>query len=52
MTCRERTAEERYSLVARVLAGESQKSVAISAEIEIFMEKKKILYPSMNSRKQ
>lgn len=33
-TCRERTAEERYSLVARVLAGESQKSVAISAGID------------------
>ena len=33
-TCKERTAEERYSLVARVLAGESQKSVAISAGID------------------
>ena len=32
-TCTEYTAEERYSLVARVLAGESQKSVAISANI-------------------
>jgi transposase len=32
-TCKERTAEERYYLVARVLAGESQKSVAISAGI-------------------
>lgn len=33
-TCKERTAEERYSLVARVLAGESQKSVAITAGID------------------
>ena len=33
-TCKERTAEERYYLVARVLAGESQKSVAISAGID------------------
>ena len=33
-TCKERTAEERYSLVARVLAGESQKSVAIIAGID------------------
>lgn len=33
-SCRERTAEERYSLVARVLAGESQKSVAIIAGID------------------
>ena len=33
-TYTEYTAEERYSLVARVLAGESQKSVAISAGIE------------------
>jgi len=32
-TCRERSAEYRYQLVARVLAGESQKSVAISAGI-------------------
>lgn len=32
-TCIEYTAEERYSLVARVLAGESQKSVVISANI-------------------
>lgn len=32
-TCTEYIAEERYSLVARVLAGESQKSVAISANI-------------------
>ena len=32
-TCTEYTAEERYALVARVLAGESQKSVAISAGI-------------------
>lgn len=32
-TCTEYTAEERYALVARVLAGESQKSVAISANI-------------------
>ena len=32
-TCTEYTAEERYNLVARVLAGESQKSVAISAGI-------------------
>ena len=32
-TCTEYTAEERYSLVARVLAGESQKSVALSAGI-------------------
>ena len=32
-TCKERTAEERYELVARVLAGESQKQVAISAGI-------------------
>lgn len=32
--CKERTAEERYSLVARVLAGESQKSVAIIAGID------------------
>jgi transposase len=32
-TCKEYTAEERYKLVARVLAGESQKSVAISAGI-------------------
>ena len=31
--CKERTAEERYELVARVLAGESQKQVAISAGI-------------------
>lgn len=29
-TCKERTAEYRYQLVARVLAGESQKRVAIS----------------------
>lgn len=28
-----RTAEERYALVARVLAGEAQKSVEISEEI-------------------
>lgn len=33
-TCRERTAEHRYTLVARVLAGESQKSVAISEGID------------------
>ena len=33
-TCKERTIEERYYLVARVLAGESQKSVAISAGID------------------
>ena len=33
-TCKERTAEERYNLVARVLAGESQKQVAISAGID------------------
>ena len=33
-TCKERTAEYRYGLVARVLAGESQKSVAISAGID------------------
>ena len=33
-TCKERSPEERYSLVARVLAGESQKSVAISAGID------------------
>lgn len=32
-TCTEYTAEERYNLVARVLAGESQKSVAVSAGI-------------------
>ena len=32
-TCTEYTAEDRYSLVARVLAGESQKSVAVSAGI-------------------
>ena len=32
-TCTEYTAEERYALVARVLAGESQKSVAISTNI-------------------
>ena len=32
-TCKERTTEERYELVARVLAGESQKQVAISAGI-------------------
>lgn len=32
-TCTEYTVEERYALVARVLAGESQKSVAISANI-------------------
>ena len=32
-TCTKYTAEERYNLVARVLAGESQKSVAISAGI-------------------
>lgn len=32
-TCTEYIAEERYSLVARVLAGESQKSVPISANI-------------------
>lgn len=32
-TCKRYTAEERYTLVARVLAGESQKSVAISAGI-------------------
>ena len=32
-TCNMRTAEERYALVARVLAGESQKSVEISAGI-------------------
>ncbi|WP_167955976.1 helix-turn-helix domain-containing protein [Anaerosporobacter faecicola] len=32
--CKERTAEYRYELVARVLAGESQKSVAISAGID------------------
>ncbi|WP_310652522.1 helix-turn-helix domain-containing protein, partial [Lactobacillus jensenii] len=33
-TCKERSAECRYQLVARVLAGESQKSVAISAGID------------------
>lgn len=33
-TCSERTAEDRYELVARVLAGESQKRVAISAGID------------------
>ena len=33
-TCVIRTAEERYSLVARVLAGESQKSVSVSAGID------------------
>ena len=33
-TCKERSAEYRYKLVARVLAGESQKSVAISAGID------------------
>lgn len=33
-TCKERSAEYRYQLVARVLAGESQKSVAISAGID------------------
>ena len=33
-TCKERSPEERYSLVARVLAGESQKSIAISAGID------------------
>ena len=32
-TCTMRTAEERYALVARVLAGESQKSVEISVGI-------------------
>ena len=32
-TCTEYTAEERYTLVARVLAGQSQKSVAINAGI-------------------
>lgn len=32
-TCKMRTAEERYALVARVLAGESQKSVEISEGI-------------------
>ena len=32
-TNKERTAEDRYQLVARVLAGESQRSVAISAGI-------------------
>lgn len=32
-TCTEYTAEERYSLFARVLAGGTQKSVAISAGI-------------------
>ena len=32
-TCKMRTAEERYALVARVLAGEAQKSVEISEEI-------------------
>lgn len=32
-TCKEYTAEERYTLVASVLAGKSQKSVAISAGI-------------------
>lgn len=33
-TCKERTTVERYGLVARVLAGESQKSVATSAGID------------------
>lgn len=33
LTCKERTAEERYALVARVLAGESQNKVALSAGI-------------------
>lgn len=33
-TCRERCAEYRYQSVARVLAGKSQKSVAISAGID------------------
>lgn len=33
-TCKERTAEYRYQLVARALAGESQKKVAISAGID------------------
>lgn len=32
-TCTEYTAEQRYTLVAKVLAGESQKNVAISAGI-------------------
>lgn len=32
-TCKERTAEERYTLVARVLAGESINKVALSAGI-------------------
>lgn len=32
-TCKEHTPEERYALVARVLAGQSQKSVEISAGI-------------------
>src|SRR5574344_320794 len=32
-TCREYTAEERYALVAKVIAGESQKNVAIHAGI-------------------
>ena len=32
-TCTEYTAEDRYNLVAKVLAGESQKSVAINAGI-------------------
>ena len=32
-TCTEYNAEESYSLVARVLAGEFQKSVALSASI-------------------
>lgn len=33
VTCKQYTVEERYTLVARVLAGESQKSVAIKAGI-------------------
>lgn len=33
-TCKEHTAKKRYNLVARVLAGEFQKQVAISAEID------------------
>ena len=33
-SCKERSAEYRYKLVARVLAGESQKSVAISEGID------------------